>query len=294
VLGLPDNKSYRTYSDIGRSYVVWNVVAAPELSVTPVHWCFPVVGCVAYRGYFKEKSARDFGAHLRARGFDVVVEPVPAYSTLGRFADPVLNTMIEYGDTELAAIIFHELAHQLLYVAGDSSFNEAFATTVEEQGLKRWLISRGQLEELRRYEASRVRQLQYLTLFRRTRAQLASLYASKVPADTMRERKHALLEQLAKDMRSLEQSQHRRSGYDDWLEQGLNNAHLASLATYYDCVPGFERMLQEQNGDLERFYAAVRELSHQPKAQRDAAVCTAAPAPGTTRADRTQASADRA
>src|SRR5438876_7211762 len=138
-LHLPDNASYRSYADIGRPYVVWNVVAAPEFSAEPKRWCFPVAGCVAYRGYFHERRAREFAAALAVRGFDVAVDGVPAYSTLGRFADPVLSSMLRYGDDELAATIFHELAHQLLYVRDDSQFNEAFASTVEDEGLERWL-----------------------------------------------------------------------------------------------------------------------------------------------------------
>ena len=133
-LGLPDNNSYRSYADIGRPYVVWNVVATPEFSVVPKHWCFPVAGCVSYRGYFHERQRPQLRFRDGRRGFDVAIDPVPAYSTLGKFADPVLSTMLRYGDDELAATIFHELAHQLLYVKDDSSFNEAFATTVEDVG----------------------------------------------------------------------------------------------------------------------------------------------------------------
>src|SRR6202011_4337529 len=150
-LGLPDNSSYRSYADIGRPYVVWNVVATPEFSVQPRHWCFPIAGCVAYRGYFREKNARSFAAGLASRGFDVTVGGVPAYSTLGKFADPIVSTMMRYGDSELAAIIFHELAHQLLYAKNDTDFNEACATTVEDAGLERWLASRGPPDLMRTF-----------------------------------------------------------------------------------------------------------------------------------------------
>src|ERR1700733_10608073 len=178
-LVLPDNKSYRSYADLGRTYVVWNVVAAPEFSVEPLHWCFPIAGCVAYRGYFAEHNAESFAAGLKRRGFDVAVEGVPAYSTLGRFADPVLNTMLIYGDRELAAIIFHELAHQLIYVAGDSEFNEAFAVTVEETGLARWLQFKGRSAELADYRAERARDFEFNVLIARRRTELAHLYAAK-------------------------------------------------------------------------------------------------------------------
>src|SRR5207248_938924 len=155
-LGLPPGGSYGSDADIGRPYVVWKVVAAPEFSVSPKRWCFPVAGCVAYRGYFREQRAREFAAALAVRGFDVSVDGVPAYSTLGRFADPVLSSMLRYGDDELAATIFHELAHQLLYVRDDSEFNEAFATTVEDAGLERWLTQQGasrRLQQLRERQA---------------------------------------------------------------------------------------------------------------------------------------------
>jgi predicted aminopeptidase len=272
-LGLPDNKSYRSFSDLKRPYVVWNVVATPEFSVEPVRWCFPIAGCVAYRGYFGEKHAEAFGARLHKRGFDVVVDGVPAYSTLGRFADPVLNTMLIYGDRELAAIIFHELAHQLIYVADDSEFNEAFAVTVEETGLERWLGFTARKEELTEYRAERSRDFAFNTLFTNRRAQLARLYASKIPAETMRERKREQFEALAQDIRDLERRQGRSSGYEEWISAGLNNAHLASVATYFDCVPGFERVLAQVGGDLPRFYAAVRALVREPQAQRHRELC---------------------
>jgi predicted aminopeptidase len=276
-LGLPDNSSYRTYADVKRKYVVWNVVAAPEFSVRPERWCFPIAGCVAYRGYFTEAAANKFAARLRKRGFDVVVGGVPAYSTLGKLADPVLSTMLGYGDNELAAIIFHELSHQVVYVAGDSEFNEAFAVTVEETGLERWLKLNGHEADLARYRTRRARQQQYLALFTAMRARLAALYAEKIPADEMRVRKHRMFDTLAEEIHSLDKRFGGRSGYDDWIEQGLNNAYLASVATYYDCVPGFERLLALHNGNLPAFYAAVRELSHKPRAERHAQLCTTQP-----------------
>jgi predicted aminopeptidase len=277
-LGLPDNASYRTYTDLKRPYVVWNVVAAPEFSVNPKRWCFPIAGCVAYRGYFTEAKARKSASSLRAQGFDVFVGGVPAYSTLGKFADPVLNTMLGYGDSELAAIVFHELSHQLLYVAGDSEFNEAFAVTVEETGLQRWLELRGHEDELQRYKSRRQRQQQFIALFTRTRSRLATLYAQKLAPETTRERKKALFASLDGDLRDLEKRLGVRSPYRDWSAEGLNNAHLASVATYFDCVPGFERLLSEQGGNLPMFYAAVRELSRQPRDERHSQLCLSQPA----------------
>lgn len=271
-LHLPDNRSYRTYADIKRPYVVWNVVATPEFSIEPKHWCFPIAGCVAYRGYFKEKKARAFATKLAEKGFDVTVGGVPAYSTLGKFADPLLSSMMRYGDSELAAIIFHELAHQLLYVKNDTEFNEAFATTVEDAGLARWLKSRGQADLMSEFVDQNTKEHQFIELFAQGREQLRRLYASGLPSAQMKERKTQLLTDLTAQARAL-QMQQGDQYYESWLKEGLNNAHLASVATYYQCVPGFERLLAEQGGDLVSFYAAARELSRQPRAQRHAQLC---------------------
>lgn len=276
-LGLPENASYRTYADIGRPFVVWNVVAAPEFSIEPHKWCFPIAGCVAYRGYFSERRAQSFARALRAKGFDTMVGGVPAYSTLGHTADPVLSTMLIYGDTELAAMIFHELSHQLVYVAGDSAFNEAFAVTVEQTGLERWLKVRGREEDLQRYQIGRARQHEFIQLFMRRRNDLRRLYTSKLAPAAMRAGKQAIFAALATDIRALEQRQGVRSFYSAWIDEGINNAHLASVATYFDCVPGFERLLAAQGGDLRAFYVSVRQLAGRPRAERHAQLCAGSP-----------------
>jgi len=272
-LALPDNGSYRSYADLKRPYVVWNVVAAPEFSVHPERWCFPVAGCVAYRGYFAESKARKFAGALVAQGFDTYVGGVAAYSTLGKFRDPVLNTMLGYGDDELAAIIFHELSHQLIYVANDSEFNEAFATAVEQAGLERWLKLRGRESDLGRYKARRSRQAQIIALFIGARAKLDALYSQKLEPAVTRERKREIFATLDSQMADLEKRLGLRSSYRDLAPNGLNNAYLASIATYYDCVPGFERLLAKQDGDLPKFYAAVRELTRKPRAERHQLLC---------------------
>jgi len=277
-LNLPDNKSYRTYADIGRPYVVWNVVATPEFSVNPKRWCFPIAGCVAYRGYFKEKRARAFAASLAKQGYDVTVGGVTAYSTLGKLADPVLSSMLSYGDTDLVATIFHELAHQRLYVKNDSEFNEAFAVTVEEEGLQRWLMTpnaaAGNFETIEQYRQQRDRERQFVALFAAGRAKLVTLYASHLPPDEMRQKKAETLAAIGNDILALEKKQKLRYPlYEQWVAHGLNNAQLASVATYYDCVPGFEKLLQEQGGNLPRFYEAARELSKLPRAERHEKLC---------------------
>jgi predicted aminopeptidase len=273
-LHLPDNRSYRTYADIKRPYVVWNVVAAPEFSVEPKRWCFPIAGCVAYRGYFNEKRAREFAARLATDGYDVTVGGVPAYSTLGKLADPILSTMMRYGDGELAAIIFHELAHQLLYVEDDSEFNEAFATTVEDVGLERWLTLRDQPDRLREFRKEDADERAFVGLFVQGRVRLAQLYASGIDRVQMREQKARVMGELAAQVRALQHEQGDRD-YEPWLEEGLNNAQLASIATYYECVPGFERLLAENDGDLLRFYAAARALAHESRRDRHASLCAA-------------------
>jgi predicted aminopeptidase len=202
-LHLPDNASYRSYADLGRPYVVWNVVAAPEFSLAPREWCFPVAGCVAYRGYFREAAARNFAAGLASHGDDVAVFGVAAYSTLGKFADPVLNTMTAYGPIDLAGLIFHELAHQKLYVAGDSAFNEAFATTVEEQGVARWAAANATPAALAAWHARRERGQDLTRIIDRSRARLREIYRSTASDEEKRQRRAAEFAVLATDVRAL-------------------------------------------------------------------------------------------
>ena len=272
-LGLPDNGSYRSYADVGRPYVVWNVVAAPEFSVDPKEWCYPIVGCVAYRGYFVEDRARRFASKLRSEGLDVVVGGVAAYSTLGHFNDPVLSTMMGWDDVELAAIIFHELTHQLLYVSNDASFNEAFATTVEEEGVRRWLRSQGRDADLAKHLVEQEHYIKVIDLLSSTRDELRTLYASGLPPAAMREKKRAEFEAMRASFAQLMAEWGGHAPFEAWFNEDLNNAHLASIATYYNCVPGFERELRAAGGDLTAFYARVRKLAKLDQDKRDAIVC---------------------
>ena len=274
-LGLPDNGSYRKYADIGRPYVVWNVVAAPEFSVDPKQWCFPIVGCVAYRGYFVEKRARRFAAGLHAKGFDVVVGGVAAYSTLGHFDDPILSSMVGWNDVELASIIFHELTHQLLYVPNDASFNEALATTVAEEGVRRWLQQQGREKDLTEHLLQQSRYLEVIALMNETRDRLRALYASGLPPPLMRERKREKFEELRAAYAALEAPWGAHAPFEAWFAEDINNAHLASIATYFTCVPGFERELKAVGGDLPAFFRRVRHLAKLDQQQRDALVCAA-------------------
>ena len=274
-LGLPDNGSYKKYADIGRSYVVWNVVAAPEFSVDPKQWCFPIVGCVAYRGYFVEARARRFAAGLHAKGFDVVVGGVAAYSTLGHFDDPILSTMVTWNDVELASIIFHELTHQLLYVRNDASFNEALATTVQEEGVRRWLQQQGRDKELADHLLQQQRYREVIALMDKTRADLRVLYASGLPPPLMRERKRETLEEMRESYAALKAQWGSHAPFDVWFAEDINNAHLASIATYFSCVPGFERELKAVGGNLPAFYRRVRALAKLDQSARDTLICGA-------------------
>jgi predicted aminopeptidase len=272
-LGLPDNGSYRSYADVGRPYVVWNVVAAPEFSVDAKQWCYPIVGCVAYRGYFREQRAHAFAARLRGQGLDVTVGGVAAYSTLGHFNDPVLNTMMSWNDVELAAIIFHELTHQFLYVPNDSSFNEALATTVEEEGVRRWLRAQGREADLADRLVQQEHYAAVINLLSATRAKLRAIYASGLAPGPMREKKRAAFASLRSSFALLKAGWGGHAPFETWFADDLNNAHLASIATYFTCVPGFERELAAVGGDLSAFYARVREIAKLDQQKRDAAVC---------------------
>jgi predicted aminopeptidase len=256
-LGLPDNGSYRTYADLGRRYATWNLFAAPELSVAPKRWCFPVAGCVAYRGYFDEARATREAGKLRARGYDVYVGPSIAYSTLGHFRDPVLNTMLRYGDVELAAFIFHELAHQAVYAQGDSDFNEAFANVVENEGLRRWLAREGRPDELEKFVALRERQREASGLMVAARRSLASLYGQPLAPEVKRAQKSAEFTRLRE---ALAAGGHSATG-------DFNNARLVAVATYERCVPALHAVLERLGGDLPAFYVEMRRLAGNPQAR---------------------------
>ncbi len=273
-LHLPNNGSYRRYADIGRPYVVWNVFATAEFSVQAKEWCFPFAGCVGYKGYFSKTGAEQLAAELRAQHHDVFVGGVPAYSTLGWLDDPVLNTFIDYPNAEIARLIFHELAHQTVYVEGDSTFNESFAVTVEREGVDRWLVAHGTEAQRRAYGQTRVRGQAFAELVARYRSSLAELYAEPLDAATMRSRKQEVLAQMLAEYGRMKQSWDGFTGYDWWLEQPLNNAQLASVAIYTQLVPAFERILRDNGGDLQRFYSEAKRLAALPKAQRDAELAT--------------------
>ena len=244
-LGLPDNGSYSTYVDLGRSYVVWNVVAAEEFSVEPMTWCFLVAGCVSYRGYFDEQAAHRFSIRLEADGLDTAVGGVTAYSTLGHFADPVLNTMITNGEQTIAALLIHELAHQRVYFEDDSELNEAFATAVEEYGTELWLMRAGKLSGLVEYRERIQRRTDFSKLVSDQQERLREIFARPDSAEAKRTAKQAAFDLMRKEYGVLKQTW--RGGatdYDLWFARPLNNAHLASFSTYERWLPGMRRLLE--------------------------------------------------
>jgi predicted aminopeptidase len=271
-LALPDNGSYKRYADLKRSYVVWNVFAAPELSLELKQWCYPVVGCAGYRGYFDKASAEATAESLRAAGYDVNVSGVPAYSTLGWFADPLLNTFIGGTDGQLAGLLFHELAHQVVFVGGDTTFNESFATSVEREGVRRWLDDYGNDATRQAYQQFAQRRSQFLELLLRYRESLQQNYASDAPDDAKRARKQQILAELKREYATLKQAWGGYAGYDRYFEQNPNNAHLAAVGAYNDLVPAFEVLLAQNGGDFASFYAAVRQIAALPKPERDRAL----------------------
>ena len=269
-LALPDNGSYKRYADLGRPFALWNVFAAPEFSLEPVNSCFVFIGCVSYRGYFSEADAQAEAAVLRARGYDVHVGGVPAYSTLGWFDDPVLNTFIHYPDAGLARLLFHELAHQVLYVKNDTLFNESFAATVEQAGVARWLAQRGSDSDRAAYERLQRMRNDFLALIVKHRAALERLYREDLTAQEKREGKARVLAQMQEEYRQLRASWGGFAGYDRWFAAKPNNATLVSVSLYTELVPAFRALLEREGGDLPRFYAAVKKLAKLPKEERDA------------------------
>jgi predicted aminopeptidase len=271
-LGLPRNASYRSYANLERPYVIWNVFAAPEFSIQPRQWCFLFAGCVNYRGYFQKTDAEDFGAQQTMEGYDVFVGGVPAYSMLGYFPDPVLNTFVNYPTPHLARLIFHELAHQVVYVRDDSVFNESFAVAVEQEGMRRWLDRYGTEQDRATSALVGQRRTQFVNLIETYRERLDALYRTGLPAREMRTRKAELFAQLDDDYRKLKESWSGFAGFDRWFAEKPNNALLASVAIYTRKVPAFQALLARENGDLPRFYAAVKGIASLSKTQRTAAV----------------------
>lgn len=267
-LHLPDNQSYRLYADIGRPLVVWNVFATPEFSLAPQTHCFPIAGCVAYRGYYSQSGARGEAALRKLEGLDVYIGGVEAYSTLGWFNDPILNTMLGWGDERLATLIFHELAHQRVYVQDDTEFNESFATFVEQEGTRQWRAYRGLAPASVNLT---LRRDQFTRLVLDTRERLGKLYAQALPTEAMRAAKAAEFERLRRQYRQLRDEQWQGDKrFDAWVNGPLNNAKLLPFGLYDQWVPGFAGVFRQVGGDWPKFYAEVEKLGRLPMAERKA------------------------
>jgi predicted aminopeptidase len=275
-LGLPDNPSYRSYTDLGRRFVLWNVFAAPELSLEARQWCFPVAGCVNYRGYFEEAAARAEASNLGTSGDDVYVGGVPAYSTLGYFNDPMLSTVIRYPETEVARLMFHELAHQVAYAKDDTVFNESFAVSVEEEGVARWLAAQNDPALTAQFDVSQRYREGFRDLIARTRGELVALYASPASVEEKRAGKAAAFASMRAAYEAMKKEWGGFAAYDGWFAQGPNNASLAAVGLYSQKVPEFHALLVEDGGDLPRFYAHVKTLARLSKSERDSALAAAA------------------
>lgn len=269
-LQLPVADNYSTFVELDRKHVVWNVFAAPEFSTELQTWCYPIAGCVSYRGYFSEDDAQRFAARLRDEGLDVYLGGVDAYSTLGWFEDSLLSTVLDRESHQLAGLIFHELAHQLVYVPGDTTFNESFATAVERAGVSRWLRANDQAGLLARAEQDRQRQQQFIALVTGYREKFADLYTEDLPVADMRAAKAALQEQMRADYQGSREQWNGYRGYDNWFDRSLNNAQLATVSSYNDLVPAFLALLAEQGGDFAAFYARVAQIAELDATERDA------------------------
>lgn len=268
-LKLPDNLSYTSYADLERPFVVWNVFAAPELSVKLKEWCFVQVGCVNYRGFFSQESAERYAAELKREGYDVHVGGIRAYSTLGWFSDPVLNTFIGYSEMDLARLIFHELAHQVMYVSDDTVFNESFATAVEHEGIKRWFSRTGNAPVQMALTARQEREKLFTGLILKHRKELQKLFESDLSDTEKRARKARIFDELRQEFSLLKAEKNGLNSYDTWFAQPLNNALLATVSIYTQLLPAFQNILQQQDQDLERFFETVTKISKLPKEERN-------------------------
>lgn len=269
-LGLPDNESYRYYADLQREYAVWNVFATPALSLENKQWCFPVAGCLSYRGFFSPEDAARFADKMEIEGMDVFVGGVRAYSTLGWFADPLLNTMMNRTNAEIAEIIFHELAHQKLFIRNETGFNEAFAETVALAGVRHWLQSHGTADELLQYESHKTIEARFVSMVMQTRNELEKLYQSDQDETTKLREKNRLLGNLKRRYQDQRWEFPGLSRYEAWFSEDVNNAKLSAVATYREYLPGFIALLHSVDGQFPPFYQQVEALSRcdRPKRER--------------------------
>lgn len=266
-LALPDNASYTMYADLQRPYVIWNVVATPEFSIVPRQWCYLLLGCLNYRGFFDKQEAQDYAGQLQDESLDTALSGATAYSTLGYFDDPLLNTMVRRNESELVGVIFHELAHQLVYAKGDTAFNESFASSVEQEGVRRWYAAQGDEAKFRQYLHDKQQRQAIFVLLKTTRSKLDALYRRESEVQVKRAEKAHILAELKSEYHNW-RSRNDYAGFDSWFAQDLNNAHLALIATYHDLVPNFLALLDSVDGNLPLFYKKVEQLVDLPLQER--------------------------
>jgi predicted aminopeptidase len=267
---LPDNDSYSEYADLGRPYALWNVFATPAYSLEPKQWCYPFVGCISYRNYFSQLPAQAYADSLQEQGYDVYVAGVPAYSTLGWFDDPVMNTMMHWQDYDLVGTLFHELTHQKFYIPGDTVFNESLARAVEQEGLRRWMAQHKDSRSYRQYLQESAREREFIQLVLGAREKLSALYASGLSEQAMFPAKLDIFRQLRRDYLELRTQWDGYDAYDRWMLSGVNNAKVQSVATYHDYLPAFNKILQQQQGDLADFYRQIESLMEMDTPERRA------------------------
>ena len=267
-LALPDSESFRSYADVGRPYVLWNVFATPKLSLQTKQWCYPFLGCLGYRSYFQKAYAESIAMELEQQGWDVHVAPSPAYSTRGFFADPIYNPMLRYDDLTLAGILFHELAHEKIYFKNDSELNESFAVAVQDEGVKRWLAHENKPQYYSEYVIDQQRDKQFVGLLLKYRKQLKVLYQSSETDNKKRIKKRQILGALRKAYFVMRKDWDGYTGFDHWFNKPLNNARLAPVGTYQGHVKAFAALIKKYNGDLPMFYLQVNELSELPMDER--------------------------
>ena len=267
-LGLPPTENFNTYVELDRDHVVWNVFAAPEFSLSPINWCYPIAGCVSYRGYFDEENALRYASKLKQEGFDVYTGGVDAYSTLGWFDDPLLSTVMNRADYQLAGLIFHELAHQVVYLKGDTTFNESFATAVEREGVKRWLQSVEKTQLLSSAQQDQARQSQFLQLVLSYQEKFDDLYAQQLADSEKRSLKTGLQDAMRNEYEQLKIAWEGYAGYDSWIYSSLNNAQLSTVTSYNGLVSFFNNELDSVDGDLAEFYKVAVKLAAMDALQR--------------------------
>lgn len=267
-LSLPVGSAYLDYVDLKRPYVIWNITAAEEFSLRGFQWCYPVIGCQSYRGYFDEKSAIDFASKLETQGLEIWVNGVDAYSTLGWFDDPVLNTFFKRNDTGIAALLFHELAHRVVYIDGDTAFNESFASSVELAGIKLWMTAQGTPERYDSFIAKKTTQKAFISLVLKTHKELQTIYHSELTVEDKRQKKSEAIEHLRSSFSEAAKHNPRLKGYSHWINSEINNAKLVTIANYHQYIESFSQLLIDNEHDFDEFYQAVAQLGEKEKEAR--------------------------